>query len=353
MPQSHYLPAAYLGGLSTERGPRRDRRVWVLRRGASGPTLSRASKILRVRDLYSAEPSPGIDLERHWQGYEDVLPAAIASLTSGGPLDALTWLHVLVPWVTGTLLRGPEFERRFRGRLVGLEEWVEPWTINGGRLIEFQRLLAPVLTAHWVVLHSPDVELITSDIGWVHASVAASDSIGVGVVLGPRHILMLAPEKSRPVALWHEDRWLALFERGTVGAEEATALNRLQAGRAERLIVGASSGSVAAVTEALEGPRIQAPEPLGQWGIDPWVRVVHEFEWWRLARALRRQRDDITDFDLDFSVAKATGWWPIPVLPVNLPEFASGLAVHGPVLALTLNDQPRSEPPDAPDEPEG
>ena len=181
MTLSHYLPAAYLGGFSSERGARRSRRVGVLRRGAPAPTLTRTGKLLRVRGLYEPSPVAPVDLERHWQRYERKLPSAIEMLVSGPLVDAATWLHVLIPFVTGTLLRGPEFERRFRQRIAGIDlDLISPGNENGARLIESQRLFAPVMAARWVVLFSPEVELVTSDLGWVHASPHDGERIGLG-----------------------------------------------------------------------------------------------------------------------------------------------------------------------------
>jgi hypothetical protein len=342
MTLSHYLPAAYLGGFSSERGVRRTRRVWVLRRGAPGPTLTRAQKLLRVRGLYEPSPVAPVDLERHWQRYERKLPFAIEMLVSGSVMDAGTWLHVLVPFVTGTLLRGPEFERRLRQRIAGIDpDLISQGNENGARLIESQRLFAPVMAAHWVVLSSPESELVSSDLGWVHASPYDGQNIGVGIVLDPRHVLMLVPEVARPVLTWEGSGWVTTIERGVIPGAEARGLNELQAHRADRLIVGSSPSVLAPLRSALNGPRIDAPEPLGAWGIDSWTLVVHEFEWWRLARAINRSPAEITDFELSFAIANDDDFWPAVVLPVNLPEFESGLSLDAEVISLRLNSQPR------------
>jgi hypothetical protein len=338
MTRSHYLPAAYLGCFSIDTGPLRDRRIWILRRGRERASLERASKVLRVNNLYVPALDGRLDLESFWQRYERKLPSALRSLAAAGAVDALTWAHVLVPFVAGTLLRGPEFERRFRERVRGSPGDDDPAMLNVARLFEFQRILAPVLTARWIVLQSRDTELVVSDIGWVHASDPKAKNTGIAIVVDPRHVLMLVPAVSRVIAAWDGARWNAAIERGVLAAGSATALNALQARRADRLILGPRRKALELLREPLNAERAEGPEPLAAWGIHPLALVVHEFEWWRVVRALRMRPEDIDDFRLDFRLVDETEWYPSPILPTNLPEFESGLSLEGSLIRLTFTE---------------
>jgi len=152
---------------------------------------------------------------------------------------------------------------------------------------------------------------------------------------------MLVPEIARPVVTWDGSGWVATIEPGIIPGAEARTLNELQARRADRLIVGSSLAVLAPLRATLNEPRIDAPEPLGGWGVDARVLVVHEFEWWRLARAIRHSPAEIIDFELSFERANDYDWWPAVMLPANLPDFESGLSLEGDVISLWLNSQPR------------
>ena len=85
-----------------------------------------------------------------WGGYESRFAVALDGLISGS-LDAAIWLRVLVPFVAGVLVRGPDFNHRFTRRTQGFQFTPDKDNINSVRLLELQRLLAPVLAARWQV----------------------------------------------------------------------------------------------------------------------------------------------------------------------------------------------------------
>lgn len=76
----HYLPAAFIGGFSTEQASvnARDRHVWAAHHGQRDPIEQRASKLGHARNLYSLSPgrSDADLVDNTWSIYEGDLPAA-------------------------------------------------------------------------------------------------------------------------------------------------------------------------------------------------------------------------------------------------------------------------------------
>jgi hypothetical protein len=119
MAGDHYLPAAFLARFSYEKSmPMRNRRVWVLRAGQTRAHPQRAEKVGFVNNLYYLR-SPGFSspdiVDETWQGYEQRLGDALDILLdrSVPSIDAETWLRVLVPFVAGLFVRGPEFKKQY------------------------------------------------------------------------------------------------------------------------------------------------------------------------------------------------------------------------------------------------
>jgi len=105
--RQHYLPAAFLARFSVDPNPDLRRRVIVV--GQRNPFAifeSAAEGVGFVRGLYE------YGLGDIWRAYEERLPAALdeISRTEATEIDGEIWLRVLVPFVAGLLLRGPDFE---------------------------------------------------------------------------------------------------------------------------------------------------------------------------------------------------------------------------------------------------
>ena len=92
-------------------------------------------------------------------------------------------LHV--PFVAGLFARPPEFVDEFTERIPvelrnaptgGMTQY-EQATV--ARCQDFQRLLAPVMTAQWTIVHFPDtVQLTTNDRGFATTHVPAGALVG-------------------------------------------------------------------------------------------------------------------------------------------------------------------------------
>jgi len=206
MAKHHYLPAALIGGFSADSSrPLRERVVWVRRRGVSRAFHNSAENLGYVRDLYTLiedHGQPPDMIDRAWRVYEPGLPDGIAALidSHARPLRADVWTRVLVPFAVGLFVRGPEFNRRFETRLVPIigttSTFFTPTRItdntNQARLFEMQRLMFPIVTAEWTVVHCTGSGIaITSDVGYCLMRHLQGGGVGYAIPLRPDAVLVL------------------------------------------------------------------------------------------------------------------------------------------------------------------
>ncbi len=341
MSGQHSLPASYLGGFSTQTSGRgRHRVVWVLRRGETDAAPQSAQSLARVNRLYHQTTSllPSTDFEANWTKYERHLPQAIHQLTTGR-VGGRTWLHVLVPFVAGVLVRGPEFDARFNAFIADMQDVLDPDNTLFARGFELQRLLALVMVCRWVVGESPEWEILGNDVGWIPASLPGGEQ-GIALPLTSRYVLQLVFVHSRPILSWDGQAWWARVEQEQMGASAARAFNRVVTHHADRLVFGPTEAAVVRVRRelAIGGPPVNGL--VASAGVDPRLLVAHEFEWHRCAAALVRGRGYEGDFPLDFASDPELWSPPFVVLPANLPEFPTGLSIDEQEMWLELSDVP-------------
>ncbi|GAA5194637.1 hypothetical protein GCM10023346_22620 [Arthrobacter gyeryongensis] len=347
MPLHHYLPAAYVGGFSTEVDwPRRQRGIWCLRRGSAEPFRTTPAKIGAKNDLYTlfGDVWTPQAIDEIWTYYETTLPSAIQELTDAErPLDANTWVRTLVPFVTSLFVRGREFEQRYGARVPRMTAAFKersPDRVNFARAFEFQRLLAQVATAHWGVATARDrnSEFVTNDLG---ISVAGARQFKGGhgwlIPLDRSSILTVTPTKARAVAFHSGLGGKALIARTSVTQAEVDKINYTTAYTAQEFVV---SNSRQWLTE-LPKRWLDPPDPVwlsGGWGCDHKERVAHEFDWHRLASVAGSTSSTPSTQSLQRISPWIYGqpWCPPPILPSNLPEFRTGLHLKGNKLWIEL-----------------
>ena len=122
--KQHYLPASFIGRFSNEKkGSLRERTVWVLEKGTSRSVERKAEDIGYLFNFYllnGTQAIPDSSIDDIWGAYEKKLNSALTALSDfrQKSIDANTWLRVLVPFVAGLFVRGPEFVDRFNERAV-------------------------------------------------------------------------------------------------------------------------------------------------------------------------------------------------------------------------------------------
>jgi hypothetical protein len=210
---------------------------------------------------------------------------------------------------------------------------------NVSRLMEFQRLLAGILAAEWTVLHFPDHhELISSDLGY---GIRGSRENGSEAYIIPidRHTAIevsprMASDVMRPKGLFS---WAPVLQHRLVNERVAHGLNEATAVLARSFIVGSGKLDLARFAKKLRRDQ-ETPEPVHVGFPGGRLAIVHEHEWFRLVSATTYPPGDnrVAKFALDWSAIGA-GWAPMVILPVNLPEFPTGLKLTNSVISLELS----------------
>lgn len=358
MARDHYLPAAFLARFSGEKVfPMRERRVWILRSGQRQAHRQRVENIGFIKNMYKMHDPNFLypnAVDATWQGYEKRLGEALDMLVdpSVPSINAETWLRVLVPFVAGLFVRGPDFSRRFEAtelvraaKAEAAELW-HPDNTNGARLIAMRRCLAPVIAAKWAILYKNEPgAIITNELGYVNSrDTLDSSSVGWAIPLNPGTVLKLTPcpdGYGRKILFCTSDgEWRALIERTPLKPRSHLTLNRTIARYARDFIIGSDVHTVESSLTDLQGP--PPPETLTpQTATSHRMQIVHENEWDRLVCAIRHYPGELKDqqFEIDWDVVTGD-WYIVPLLPLNLPEFKTGLRLRGRSIALNMSEVP-------------
>jgi hypothetical protein len=273
----HYIPAAYIGRFSASASSRaRDRPVWVRRRKPTKPFQRAASDLGYEINLYDySYHADGTvrSIDDAW-GYERELTAALDALAKEShDIDAALWSYVLIPFVAGLLMRGPDI-----GGENGAEE---------GRLLEFQELLAPFAAAKWTVLHFKSAPpLVTSDRGW---STAIAPYAGHVVPLDPRTLLVVEPTRRRTILRWTERGWRAPVVHRSPPGFEVDAWNATISAGAREQIFGPTETAVERAAEHLEDRRPSSP--FADF-VDQMDLGCHLYDYFRILSAISRTLPD-------------------------------------------------------------
>ena len=142
-------------------------------------------------------------------------------------LDARNWITVLIPFVAAMLARGPDFNNRFAARVGAFRDRAVQST-NGARLIELNRLLAPIAAAKGIVMQvAPGGILITNDVAFTGQRHPGGE-IGLAVPAGRKHVLGVIPRTRGAVAVAQGGTWnLSLSTRSFMEAITDSSTNCL------------------------------------------------------------------------------------------------------------------------------
>ena len=257
MPLQHYIPAAFLANFSASiKSPRRESFISVGDKLTGKCFTTSVSKVAAVQDLYtlfSIHDSLHVD---NWMGdYESHLVSALDDLINDN-LSALTWASVLVPFIAGFLVRGPDFDSRFTDRFrkkmgeffVSEYETLrgKPFSdnINLARIRERIDLLAPIMAAKWILLETnSSAPLIINDLGYIgmkggYIEKGLLTDIGPVFPIGTSHLLAIIPQPRRKVAVEKSGRWFPIIERNKLIKDNHIGFNTLAGTYARRFIFG-------------------------------------------------------------------------------------------------------------------
>jgi hypothetical protein len=336
MPLHHYLPATYLAFFSNEQTlPRRERRIAVGDKKSGRVFRASAAKVGAIQGFYACleqNPSDPQLLERSWADYETNLARTVEELVNRH-IDAVTWAGVLVPFVAGLLVRGPDFNKRFERRIGPLRDLVGRDNTNQARLFELQRLLGPVLAAKWVVMTvQGEGSVITNDIGFAPFR-SPQGEVGLAIPVGHRHLVGVIPCRSRAVVAAKGGKWWPIIQYVRLRKDNHDGFNSGSARQARRFIFGVDEATVTRYLSQVDDSPPTVIEPYEVGFIYGPLAVVHEFTWHRLVSVLAKSPDHENAWRFDFDwQAVASVWKPVVIFPLNLPEFPPALRREGDVI---------------------
>ena len=249
----HYLPAAFLGRFSADaKKSARSRPLWVRSVAAPRSHVSSASKVGGEIGLYDVDDDslgPDRTLDVAWR-YESFVPRALDALERRDQApDGRGWLFGAVPFVAGLFARGPEFQKEFAERLPAELRKNSPHlggpnSATGGRLVDLQLLLAPILAARWAVVHFPgDADLIISDRGYALTTTPDGGSPSYAIPIGKHAALIVTPRDRGTPIRWSGDSWVVDVVHFDAEPGDAEALNQAIGAFARQAVFGSSQAA--------------------------------------------------------------------------------------------------------------
>jgi hypothetical protein len=247
--KDHYVAAALIGRFSSNPAPQLRRSpIHVLRRGRSDPYPHVAEGVAYKTSLYTLEELWVGETIRMvddvWTRLEAQLPQMLTVLEeTDGLVDARLWGEAMVPFIASLFVRTPDFGKHFKLRFAVLgrkgSALTQPDSITQARLLQLQRLFAPVMRARWRLLRGPDeAPLITSNLALAPFSIGSDD--GWIVPLGRSMALHLSPRPRTP-RVWltaPSGQTFVDVEVHTMTAAQCDVVNRAMAAHAPEEIYG-------------------------------------------------------------------------------------------------------------------
>lgn len=337
-----------LGRFSTDLGGQaRERSLVVGRKGkvfkAKAENIGLVNKLYDVRSTRVLLP-PGTEdagsVDGMITGYEPDLPAALDLLDGGSSVPLQPWLRVLVPFVAAMFVRGRDFAARFERRpSVKASRVSGPDNTNTARLLELQRLLAPVTCARWVVLHQAGQEsFIINDLGLMPTRDLGLLQDGFAIPIGRRSVVGIFPQRTRMVALY-DDGWQSIIEHRYLDTREVAVFNRAMAEGATEWIAGAERDVIQQNLKHLAGEPPELAVLMKRWPFDHRMLVAHDRDWHRLVSATvgEPRPGKLPDLQVFDPSCMADRWCPPVVVTLNMTEFPTGLRRVGNSIRLALN----------------
>jgi len=347
--KDHYIPASVLGRFSADQGgSARERVVLALYKGRREPFPVRAKNIGYVNELYDVSAVSLLhgqvltSVDPYLHGYETALPRALDLLENAALVDMNTWLRTLVPYVASLFVRGHDFIPRYMSRPVmmalGTENTAE--NANLARILELERLLAPVCRARWVVAHRKGGEpFVINDLGMAATEDRVSSAFGRVIPIGPDTVLGIFPRKAHAVSAYHMGKWWPVIEHRLMdGVAAAGNFNDATAGTATSYVIG-SDKQVMERLAPLVGQYANVGVIMDAFWRYPYQALkAHAWDWHRLVTATADNcaPEDLGDLQIIDNAKFGAGWSPPLGFPINMREFPTGLRLRGNVIYLTM-----------------
>lgn len=280
--------------------------------------------------VWTQQPVPRTTVDPFVNGYEAELPAALDALEGSTGPSWEQWLRALVPYIASLFVRGRDFTSEFRQRpllqAVG-DEFNTDSNANSARILEFNRLLAPVMCARWVVLRRMGGEsFVLNDRGFVVTTDPRSGDVGWACPIGPDTMIGIFPEEVTPLVIRVNGIWFPALERVNLDAAESARFNDAMARTASSEVFGRDKAVIDRLLPAIGSQSEGAERSNGLWPFSHRARVAHDRDWHRLVSALHANpRDGALDLQSFDPEALAAGWCPPLIMTLNMREFRTGL----------------------------
>lgn len=243
MPFQHYLPATYIACFSHgEDNKRRDRVVAVGNRKEGNVWETKAGSVAGINNLYTTSglSDQAEIVDKNWAFYEASLATALEKVING-TIDAEIWGRVIIPFVAGILVRGPDFSERYKQRQGNLIDIVHPDSVNISRVFEFQVMLANLISSEWLIASTiGHDELITNDLGYAPFVIERTREIGISIPIGKRHIIQIIPRRISRVAVNQSGQWVPVVKHVQLVRDNHLGFNRALAKYSQQFIFGSS-----------------------------------------------------------------------------------------------------------------
>lgn len=170
----HFLPASSIGYFSSidpgdtgmgKRRRRRNRVIWVLRRGQSEPREDVPDNVANSRDVYHPGMGPIFDVDSYFSNFEVMNDDSMNAFFLEETEEKLfsIWIR-LAAYISSRIARNPDSEFRLA------EEENNPWPRDRrgvAYIMDMQRISAAVLRTRWAFLICNDEDFIINDRGFV------------------------------------------------------------------------------------------------------------------------------------------------------------------------------------------
>lgn len=258
MSKQHYISATLIGNFSMqEEGLSRKRPIWVKRRNSVKPYNTIPEQVAYRNDMYTFRQLPYEDpnfVDNMWFKVESKLPSAIDALVNTknnkNLLEVLHWT-IIVRFIGQLFVRGFEFEKRFEKRLsllLGVNKLPIDMkdNTNLARLMELQRLLAPIMYSEMAIFqNNSSIPIIQNDIGYTLFWHKDTGKVGYAIPLNKQNVLLINRGKCTKISqlpIINRDNvwWYVGIKHKNIYKEDVLALNNSIAANCINEIYGAT-----------------------------------------------------------------------------------------------------------------
>jgi hypothetical protein len=355
MPHHHWIPSSYLSRFSENPKLGRRARLAIFDKKQNKYFYANAGDIAKKSKYYTLTakelPDPDV-LEKSWAGYEGNLPSSLDKLIDGS-IDAIEWLHTIIPFVAGLFVRGPDFEARMKIRGKDVLEspefmkYISADNTNWQRESEFQRIMGILTAAKWVVCEKMGPgPFITNDKGWCPVPVSLDLVPAIAVPLDTKHLLHIYPQKIGPIIYSKEGKWKPIIQYQKITPESDAIFYGMINAFSEYFVIGPTELSLNVMSKT-KTPWSKSNEEYDIWTLgfsNLHEMTAHELLWHRISSAMTRSPNEEGPWDFAIELdrlIKLKRWIPRSItIPFGNPILPPSIIRDGNIIFACLYEVP-------------